>query len=504
MAEFLQDDDDLSRDEYDFIEQPPQDFFCPVTFEALLEPYLTECCGNHLSEEAYRQLLDQEKPCPVCKEELLKAVKDKYHKRRALSLKVRCPHKAEGCEWEGELGGLEQHLNADCQYVEVDCPDCGKRVTKICDLEEHKSQHCPLRPFSCKFCNHNATFQDIIEKHWPVCEKYPLPCPNECGEEEIERQYLNGHIEQTCPLQVIKCEFGYAGCGAQLQRCLMPAHMKEAMKAHLSILAEKAPKLEAQLKQQQYQIKQQGNQIKQQGDQIKQQGDKIKQQGDQLKQQGDELKQQGDQIEQQERQIKQQERQIKQQGDQIKLEGFPIKIHADQIKQLGDKIKDQIKQQGDQIKQQGDRMKQLLEENRLFSTLLGKSDDMLVVPPVTFIMENFEKHKVSRDIWSSPAFYSHLGGYKMHVEVEANFASSRVRVYICLIRGDFDDRLTWPVKGAITLHRPQNCIKYFNLNRPRFKKQESLIFDISHYEVSVQKNGSLTISVNNVKIESSN
>ena len=435
----------------------------------------------------------------MCKEEPLKAVKDKYHKRRVSSLKVRCPHKAEGCEWEGELGGLEQHLNADCRYVDVDCPDCGERVNKTRDLEEHMSQHCPLRPFSCKFCNHNATFQEIIEKHWPVCDKYPLPCPNECGKEEIERQYLKGHLEQSCPLQVIKCEFSYAGCGAQLQRHLMSAHMKEAMKAHLSILAEKAPKLEAQLKQQQYQMKQQGDKIKQQGDKIKQQGTQIEKGEYQFKQLTDLFKQHVNLIKQQADQIAQQGDQIKQQESQIKILGNAIGQKGILIKQQGD----QIKQQGDQIKQQGDRMTQLLEENRLFSMLLGKSDDMLVVPPVTFIMEKFEKHKISKDIWSSPAFYSHLGGYKMHVEVEANFASSRVRVYVCVIRGDFDDRLIWPIRGTITLHHPQNCIRHLSSNRPRFKKQECLILDTSHNELFIHKNDSLTISVNNVKIESS-
>ena len=54
--------------EYDFVEQPPEEFFCPVTFAVFLEPYLTQCCGNHLSQEAYQRLQGQ--PCPVCSVEL--------------------------------------------------------------------------------------------------------------------------------------------------------------------------------------------------------------------------------------------------------------------------------------------------------------------------------------------------------------------------------------------------------------------------------------------------
>ena len=153
--------------EYDFVEQPPEEFFCPVTFAVLLEPYQTQCCANHLSQEAYQRLQGQ--PCPVCRKENLTAVKDNFHKRKALSLKVRCPHKAEGCEWQGELRSLEQH------------------------------------------------------------------------------------VAQSCGLKVIQCDFSYAGCGVQLQRRLMSAHMKEDMEAHLSLLslvAQEVPTLQNTVQQQ--------------------------------------------------------------------------------------------------------------------------------------------------------------------------------------------------------------------------------------------------------------
>ena len=124
--------------DYDFVEQPPEEYFCPVSFAVLFEPYQTQCCGNLLSKESYDRLRGQ--PCPVCREENLTANKDKFHRRKVATLKVRCPHKAEGCEWEGELGSLEQHLSTssskqlcaeECQYVDVDCPhSCGERFKR--------------------------------------------------------------------------------------------------------------------------------------------------------------------------------------------------------------------------------------------------------------------------------------------------------------------------------------------------------------------------------------
>ena len=333
-------------------------------------------------------------------------MKDKFHKRKALSLKVRCPHKAEGCEWEGELGSLEQHLNTnssagECRYVDVDCPyACGERVQRH-SLEEHKSQRCPLRPFTCQYCNHKATHQKVTKEHWPVCEKYPLPCTNECGEEKIERKHLKGHLEQTCPLEVIQCNFSYAGCGTQLQRRLMSAHMKEGMEAHLSLLSLVVPNLQTL--------------VQQQGDLMKQQGDRINQMRDQIKQQGDQMKQQGDQIKQM----------------------------RDQSKQDSEQDRDQIKQQEDLIKQQGDQIKHMANQIKQ------------PFPPVDIIMDDFQKHKKSNDEWYSPPFYTHLGGYRICLRVDANGCGrgngTHVSVFVCLMRGEFDDLLEWPFLGEVTI-----------------------------------------------------
>ena len=96
-------------EEYDFVEHLSEIFLCPVMHTVLLEPYQTKCCGNHISQEAYQRLHGQ--PCPVCREANFTAVMDKFHKRNVMSLNVRCSHKAKGCEWEGTLRSLEEHLN---------------------------------------------------------------------------------------------------------------------------------------------------------------------------------------------------------------------------------------------------------------------------------------------------------------------------------------------------------------------------------------------------------
>ena len=76
--------------DFDFVEEVPEDFFCPVTLEVLREPFQTACCGNHLSQEAANQLQQDQEPCPICKE-ILHVVPDKYFKCKVKELMVRCP-----------------------------------------------------------------------------------------------------------------------------------------------------------------------------------------------------------------------------------------------------------------------------------------------------------------------------------------------------------------------------------------------------------------------------
>ena len=170
-----------TESDYDFVLKPSEDFFCPVTLDFLREPHQMLCCGNHLSRDAVTRLQGQ--ACPVCKEPNLNTVPDKFFKRKANELKVHCPNKSLGCKWVGELGSLDRHLRqssveGECQFVTIDCP-CG-------------NQHC----------------------------RYQL-------------------IDENCPLQVIECEFNYAGCEVKCQRQHMQTHLDENVKVHLNKVSHK-------------------------------------------------------------------------------------------------------------------------------------------------------------------------------------------------------------------------------------------------------------------------
>ena len=76
----------------------------------------------------------------------------------------------------------------------------------------------------------------MTETHYPQCSKYPIDCPNKCREYPFERQQLESHLKDECPLTLVDCLFHYAGCDVQLPRKDMPEHMKDTA-THLTLLA---------------------------------------------------------------------------------------------------------------------------------------------------------------------------------------------------------------------------------------------------------------------------
>ena len=79
----------------------------------------------------------------------------------------------------------------------------------------------------------------------------------------------------------------------------------------------------------------------------------------------------------------------------------------------------------------------------------------IFVPPPDIVMTEFEKHKEAGDSWFSPSFYSHIGGYKMCLNVDArgygDGEATHVSVFVYLMQGEYDDQLKWPFRGNITI-----------------------------------------------------
>ena len=201
------------------MEQPSQDYFCPVTLELLLEPQLTSCCGNHLSPEASIRLQREGKACPLCNETGWSTVLDKFHCRKVHELRVRCPHRGSGCDWVGEVNGVERH--AGC---------------------------CPKRAWECQYCGLKCTYGEGEGQHWPTCTKFPEPCPNGCEVGSVERCNVEQH-RSVCSLEPVCCEMTEFGCSAVVHRKDLATHMRENELQHLTGMAVLNLRLTRQLQQ---------------------------------------------------------------------------------------------------------------------------------------------------------------------------------------------------------------------------------------------------------------
>ena len=207
------------QNEFDFIELPPRDYFCPISFDLLLEPQQTKCCGHHLSLEVTTKLQKEGKPCPMCKSEEWSADLDKYHRRKVHQVRVRCWYKESGCSWEGDVKHFEQHIDS-----------------------------CVIRPWECEYCGLKCTYGEGEGKHWPDCPKFPEPCPNGCEVGSVERCGMEQH-RSVCPLEPVACEMKEFGCSAVLPRKELVRHMKESELQHLTAMTALNLRLTRQMQQ---------------------------------------------------------------------------------------------------------------------------------------------------------------------------------------------------------------------------------------------------------------
>ena len=251
--------------ECEFVKPPPSEYIqseCPVCLQIIREPHQVTCCGKKFCKACIEHIKAIQKPCPICNEEF-SSFADKSSKQSLYNLKVRCSHQKDGCEWTGELRQLDEHLNTDpqpekqldrCQFVKIDCIyNCGNQVQRQY-IHIHGTEDCPKRSFDCEHCHvYESTYDDVTNNHWPVCGSFPVPCPNQCGS-TIQRQNIDSHVADECPLKAIDCDFYHVGCAVKLPRQDMPEHQRENFLTHISLLGSSNAKQQAEIIQQKQEI----------------------------------------------------------------------------------------------------------------------------------------------------------------------------------------------------------------------------------------------------------
>ena len=111
----------------------------------------------------------------------------------------------------------------------------------------------------------------------------------------------------------------------------------------------------------------------------------------------------------------------------------------------------------------------------LASTNIALSHLVPIAGP-EFVMYEFSERQTSGKSWFSRPFYSHVGGYKFCLRVEAGGVDAGKGVYlgvaVHLMKGEYDDNLTFPFCGDITIQlanqsreSAHHCTKTLNLTK---------------------------------------
>ena len=149
---------------------------------------------------------------------------------------MKCDNTKRGCEWEGTVGTLEEHVNT-CDFTPIPCPkECKQndaiQMILMKDLEKHLTKQCVNRNYKCQTCGKKDTFTNITGIHDDKCEKKVLPCPNADCTDSMQRAEIKQHLENDCEHTVISCKYEKIGCDVKMKRKDMGAHEQDD-KAHL-------------------------------------------------------------------------------------------------------------------------------------------------------------------------------------------------------------------------------------------------------------------------------
>ena len=141
--------------DYDFVDQLPKSLKCSICLLTLRDPMVISCCGNHFCDPCIGRTKSNRKPCPLCNSPDFTTLLHKGVAREVNALRVYCPKKAQGCDWQGELGQVDHHLNPTansrgCGFVMVECKyKCGGLFERRM-IASHEVDDCAKRPIEVK------------------------------------------------------------------------------------------------------------------------------------------------------------------------------------------------------------------------------------------------------------------------------------------------------------------------------------------------------------------
>lgn len=216
----------------EFVKAPDFQSECSICLLILREPQQVKCCGERFCKKCVKNLVYRRQVCPKCRK-LLQYFPDKKCQQELNKLKIRCSNRKHGCSWTGGLCDLNKHLNSKptptqvylgCEVVSLKCTYCRKNFKRV-ELKDHTEKRCDCRPYSCEYCEQYRSTYRTVQSHYSACLYFTVTC-SKCTA-KLRRKDQQDHLDNTCPLVEVECEYNYAGCDARVLRKDLCAHMRD-------------------------------------------------------------------------------------------------------------------------------------------------------------------------------------------------------------------------------------------------------------------------------------
>ena len=300
------------------------------------------------------------------------------------------------------------------------CPFCMEEFTfhsNIIALEQSIRQ----LKVQCRYQSAGCCWTGIRQSgklHLKECGFVPVHCPNKCDCKRFERRQLRSHL-QECKLQQVRCSFEAIGCesSALLVRKGAQKHTADNIHAHLLLIA----KFNAKIL----------NEYRSLATSACSKTESSKAFEETIYTQNKAL-------------------------ISAKLTIKSLKLNIQEAQQKTALIKQELAKEEiclAQLKTKIEQLKAIEDDykgtNAQIEVLPIPASTAIYCPPIMFTINNFNKRLTLDDMWLSPPFYTHEGGYKLCLSVCTNRESVRelylvtryISVNIYLLMGEFDDHL---------------------------------------------------------------
>ena len=134
--------------EHEFLDMNPDKYKCMICHKVQREATIISCCCKHYCNSCIEEWFRKQgryKRCPHCRSGSFNHFVNKERVQDINELRLYCSNREAGCEWVGKLEELESHVDSECDYTRVDCPNECHEIMQRVNLESHKQNDCLLR-----------------------------------------------------------------------------------------------------------------------------------------------------------------------------------------------------------------------------------------------------------------------------------------------------------------------------------------------------------------------